>query len=74
MKKDTGYVMEGGGICMELLTPQAHMHMHGTCTAHARHMHGTCSMQGHARHMHGTRTARRHYTNLIACNVCAMYV
>ena len=44
MKKDTGYVMEGGGICMELLTPQAHMHMHGTCTAHAacRGMHGTC--------------------------------
>tara|TARA_B110001469_G_C9534401_1_gene265552 strand:+ start:481 stop:651 length:171 start_codon:yes stop_codon:yes gene_type:complete len=43
MKKDTGYVMEGGGICMELLTPQAHMHMHGTCTAHAacRGMHGT---------------------------------
>jgi hypothetical protein len=65
MKKDTGYVMEGGGICMELLTPQAHMHMHGTCTAHAAcgGMHGTCT--AHARHMQhaGACTAHARHTH-----------
>ena len=46
IKLETGFVLDGGGICMELLTPQVHTHMH----THM-HMHGTCMAHAHA-HAH----------------------